>query len=83
LHNVQQNRLNRCTLKVVNDTALRPNPESNVLHFLYVPLPVFSAPDDGGWLLRARQCGENVRLSEILCWIDSHVRLLWDSVVNC
>ena len=62
---------------------LRPNPQSNVLHFLYVPLPVFSAPDDAGWLLRVRQCGENLRLSEILCWIDLHVRLLWDSVVNC
>ena len=43
LHNVQQNRLNRCTLKVVMIQLLVPNPQSNVLHFLYVPLPLFSA----------------------------------------
>jgi hypothetical protein len=41
-----------------------------VLRFLYVPLPVFSASDDVGWLLNAKQCGEDMKLPEILCWIQ-------------
>jgi hypothetical protein len=35
-----------------------------VLRFLYVPLPVFSAQDDVGWLLQAKQCGEDLKLCE-------------------
>jgi hypothetical protein len=38
--------------------------------FLYVPLPVFSAPDDVGWLLKAKQCGEDLKLFEIRRWIS-------------
>ena len=44
MHNVQQNRLNRCTLKLLMIQLLVPNPQSNVMHFLYVPLPDFSCP---------------------------------------
>ena len=61
---------------------LRSNGRTNVWRFLYVPLPEFFVPDDGGCLLGARKCGENLRHPEILCWIDAHVKLLWDSVVN-
>ena len=35
----------------------------NVLRFLYVPLPVSSAADDVCWLLKAKQCGEDLKLS--------------------
>ena len=62
---------------------LVPNPESNVSHFLYVPLPVFFAPDDGGWLWRSEQCGENLKLSEILPWNYRAVKLVRDILVNC
>jgi hypothetical protein len=41
-----------------------------VLRFLYVPLPAFSAQDDVGWLLQAKQCGEDLKLSEIRRWIS-------------
>jgi hypothetical protein len=54
LHNVQQNRLNRCTLNSFTVRLLRSNPSANVLRFLYVPLPVFSAPDDVGWFRKAK-----------------------------
>jgi hypothetical protein len=47
---------------------LVPDPESNVLHFLYVPLPVFSAPDDVGWLRKSEQTGKSLKLSETAGW---------------
>jgi hypothetical protein len=31
---------------------------------------VFSAPDGVGWLLKAKQCGEDLKLSEIRRWIS-------------
>jgi hypothetical protein len=34
------------------------------MHFLYVPLPAFSAPDDAGWLRKSEQSGKSVKLSE-------------------
>ena len=47
---------------------LVPNPQSNVMHFLYVPLPVFSAPDDVRWLRKSEQSGKSVKLSETADW---------------
>jgi len=68
LRNVQQNRLNRCTLKLLMIQLLVPNPQSNVMHFLYVPLPVFSGPDDVGWLRMSEQSGKSLKLSETVGW---------------
>lgn len=55
-----------CPLEVIRDAALTVHRASKCVRFLYVPLPVFSAPDDVGRLLNAKQCGEDLKLSEIL-----------------
>jgi hypothetical protein len=54
-----------------------------VLRFLYVPLPAFSAPDDLGWLLKPKQCGEDQKLSEIVFWINRLLKPLRDFRMNC
>jgi hypothetical protein len=77
------NQVEMCPLEVIRDVALTVRRAGNCVRFLYVPLPVFSAPDHVGWLLTAKQCGEAMKLSEILLWISPPPRLLRNSLENC
>ena len=83
VHKRAQNTLNCARRNSFTMRLLRSNPSPNVLRSLYVPLPAFSAPDDVGWLVKAKQCGEDLKLSEILCWINQPLKLLRDFRVNC